>query len=58
MHANSHPFPNDDLRKHGAENGWPARLFGAKRSEALIGAGIALLDGRPWAALVRRVRAG
>ena len=25
---------------------------------ALIGAGIALLDGRPWAALVRRVRAG
>ena len=40
MHANSHPFPNDDLRKHGAENGWPARLFGAKRSEALIGAGI------------------
>ena len=40
LFANSHPFPNDDLTNFGASNGWPAGLFGEKRSEALIGAGI------------------
>jgi hypothetical protein len=40
MHASNHPFPNNDLRMHGEKNGWPSRLFGEKRSEALVGAGI------------------
>lgn len=40
LHAQTHPFPNDDLRNFGEKNGWPPRLFGEKRSQALIAANI------------------
>jgi hypothetical protein len=40
LHAQTHPFPNNDLRNFGEKNGWPSRLFGEKRSQALIAANV------------------
>lgn len=40
LYAQTHPFPDDDLRNFGEKSGWPARLFGEKRSQALIAANI------------------
>ena len=51
LHASTHPFPTDDLSQYGEANGWPSRLFGEKRSQALIEAGITT-----FRQLVREVR--
>jgi hypothetical protein len=51
LHASTHPFPNDDLSNYGEKNGWPSRLFGPARSQALIEAGITT-----FRQLVREVR--